>query len=56
MYLWETGGVCLIGHFQNPLRQGNAKASQDFGHRCGPLGTLPNGLPVHPVAHHLQLV
>ena len=37
MYLWQAGGVCLIGHFENPLRQGNAKASQDFGYRCGHL-------------------
>ena len=56
MYLWQAGGVCLIGHFENLLGQGNAQASQDFGHRGRHLGTLHNRLPVHPVAHHLQLV
>jgi hypothetical protein len=53
MYLWQAGGVCLIGHFENPLRPGNAKTAQDCGYRCGHLGTLHNRLPVHPVAHHL---
>jgi hypothetical protein len=40
MYLWQAGGMCLIDHFENPLRQGNAKASQDFGYRCGHPYTL----------------
>ena len=53
MYLWQAGGVCLIGHFKNPLRQGNPKTAQDFGHWCGHLCTLHNRLPVHPVAHDL---
>jgi hypothetical protein len=46
----------LIGHVENPLRQGNAQAAQDCGQRCSPLGTLHQGLPVPAVAHHLQLV
>ena len=56
MYLWQAGGVCLIEYVEDPLRQGNAKATQDCGDRCGHLCTLHNRLPVHPVAHHLSLV
>jgi hypothetical protein len=56
MYLWQARGVCLIGHFENPLWQGNAKTAQDVGYRCGHLCTLHNRLSVHPVAHHLSLI
>src|SRR5215475_9231207 len=44
MYLWQVGGTCLFGYFQNLLRQGNTETLKDFGHRCGHLGTLKNGL------------
>src|SRR5215831_10629279 len=56
MYLWQGGGRCLIRHFENPRRQGNAEVAQEWGQRCCYPGTLHNGLSVHPVAHHLQLV
>jgi hypothetical protein len=56
MYLWQASGVCLLGHFQNLFWQGNPETSKDFGQRCGHLGTLKNGLPLHAVPHHLQVL
>ena len=56
MYLWQMGGACLFEHFQHLLRQGNTEPLQDLSHGGGHLGTLDNGLPVHPVAHHFSLL
>jgi hypothetical protein len=56
MYLWQARGVCLIGHGEHPLWQGNAKTAQDGGYRRGHLCTLHHRLAVQAVAHHLSLI